>query len=147
MIKSYKIRIHPTKEQENLMWKHINDCRYVWNYMLELQENRYAQGEKHLPAYDMIKQLTPLKNDGEHNWLYEVSNSSLQEVCKDLDFAYKEFFKKMRKHPKFKSRKKAKLSFPTRCNAIYFLDGRVNIERIGKVKYHAMPIYELPGDG
>ena len=44
MIRSYKIRIYPTKEQESIMEKHINCCRFVWNYMvgfnLEREKNR-----------------------------------------------------------------------------------------------------------
>ena len=89
MIKSFKIRLFPTKEQEQLMWKHIGSCRYIWNWMLSKQEDMYAQGEKHLSGFDMINLLKPLKNDGEHGWLYEVSNSSLQIICRDLDSTYK----------------------------------------------------------
>ena len=29
MIKSFKIRLYPTKEQEQLMWKHIGACRFI----------------------------------------------------------------------------------------------------------------------
>ena len=41
MIKSYKIRIFPTKDQEQLIYKHIGCCRFIWNYMLDLQNTRY----------------------------------------------------------------------------------------------------------
>ena len=61
MIRGYKIRLYPTKEQEQLMWKHIGCCRYVWNYMLELQQTRYKNEEKRLTGFDMIKLLTSLK--------------------------------------------------------------------------------------
>ena len=101
MIKSFKVRIYPTKEQEALMWKHINCCRYVWNYMLALQEERYTNGEEHLSRFDMIKLLTPLKKDGEHDWLYEVSNTTLQIVCSDLSKAYSRLFNKIAKMPRF----------------------------------------------
>lgn len=135
MIRGYKIRLYPTKEQEQLMWKHIGCCRYVWNYMLELQQTRYKNGEKHLTGFDMIKLLTPLKKDGEHDWLAEVSNSSLSEICRDMDRGYKRLFKKISRAPKFKSKKNSKLSFPTRAGRMYFKDPiHVNIEKIGKVK-------------
>lgn len=144
MIKSYKIRIYPTKAQEQLMRKHIGACRYVWNYMLDYQQKLYEAGEKHLSAFSMIKLLTPLKNDGEHNWLYEVSNASLQTVCRDLHGAYDGFFKKRSGFPKFKSRKRSKPNFPARCDVLYFASEQlVNIEKLGKVKYKtdfALPI-------
>ena len=135
MIKSYKIRIYPTKEQEALMWKHIGSCRYIYNYMLAKQEELYKAGEKHLSAFSMINLLKPLKNDGEHDWLYDVSNTSLQIVCQDLQKSYDGFFKKRTGFPKFKSRKRSKPNFPIR-ESVYFKDERfVVIEKIGKVKF------------
>ena len=136
MIKSFKIRIYPTKAQEELIWKHIGSCRYIWNWMLAKQEELYAAGEKHLSDFDMIRLITPLKNDGEHKWLYEVSNASLQIVCRDLQKAYKCFFKKLSGFPKFKSRKRSKLSYPVCANRFYFMDNNmVQIQKLGKVRY------------
>lgn len=136
MIKSYKIRLYPTKEQEALMWKHIGACRYIWNYMLAYQQEQYVNGEKHLSAFDMIKLLTPLKKDGEHEWLCEVSNASLGVVCRDLDKAYKGFFKKIARFPKFKSRKYSKKTYPVKDDRIYFINSKlVHIEKVGKIKY------------
>lgn len=136
MIKSHKLRIFPTPEQEQKMWQHIGSTRYVWNWMLAKQQALYEQGEKHLSAFSMIKLLTQLKNDGEHGWLYEVSNSSLKIACQDLEKAYQAFFKKQGGFPKFKSRKRSKPSFPVRSESFYFKDEKfLNLEKIGKVKY------------
>lgn len=135
MIKSYKIMLYPTKEQEQMMWKHIGACRFVWNYMLAMQEKLHEQGEKHLSAYGMIYKLKPLKNDGEHEWLYDVSNASCQIICQDLEKAYQSFFRKQSGFPKFKSRKRSKPNFPIRSEALYFKDGVSVIQKIGKVKY------------
>lgn len=135
MIKSFKVRIYPTKPQEALMWKHIGSCRFIWNYMLSEQERLYGLGERHLSAFDMINLLKPLKNDGEHEWLYEVSNTSLQIACQDLDKAYKSFFKKQSGFPKFKSRKRSKSNYPICATGFYFSEGKVQIQKLGKVKY------------
>lgn len=134
MIKSYKIRIYPTRDQEHSLWNHIGSCRYIWNYMLSYQKEQYDKGEKHLSAFDMINLLKPLKNDGSHKWLYDVSNSSLCHICRDLDKAYKSFFRKQSGFPKFKSRKRSKPAYPIR-ETMYFKDDIVVIEKIGKVRY------------
>lgn len=142
MIRSLKIRLYPTKEQERLMWQHIGSCRYIWNHMLDVQQKRYEKGEKCLSAFDIINLLKPLKNDGEHEWLYEVSNSSLQIICRDLHKAYDSFFKKNSSVPKFKSRKRSKSNFPIR-ETIYFSDSVATIEKLGKVRYktdYAIPL-------
>lgn len=135
MIKGFKIRIYPTKEQEKLIWKHIGACRFIWNYMLDLQIERHKNGEKHLSGFDMIKLLTPLKQDGEYAWLKEVSNTSLQRTCSTLAEDYNNFFKKHSGFPKFKSRKRSKPSFPVCCEKFYFDGSTVQIQKLGRVKY------------
>ena len=136
MIKSYKIRLYPTKEQEQLMWKHVGSCRFIWNWMLAKQEELYKQGEKHLSGFDMMRLLVSLKNKKEHLWLKEVSNTSLRIICSDLDKAYKMLFKKAGGFPKFKSRKRSKPNFPIRSDRFYFKNDKILIlEKIGKVRY------------
>lgn len=134
MIKSFKIRLYPTRQQEELMWRHIGSCRYIWNWMLAKQQELYSLGEKHLSAFSMMKLLVPLKSDGEHNWLYDVSHTSLQVVCRDLQKAYDRFFKKQGGFPRFKSRKRSKASYPVR-QTIWFSGKLVKIEKLGKVKF------------
>ena len=61
MIKCFKIRLYPTKEQEQLMWKHIGARRYIWNHMLAHQMELHKAGEKHLSGFAMNNLLIPLK--------------------------------------------------------------------------------------
>lgn len=136
MIKSFKIRLYPTKDQEQLMWKHIGSCRYIYNYMLAKQEELYKAGEKHLSHFDMNNLLKPLKNDGEHEWLHEVSNTSLQIVCGDLNRAYQSFFKRTCGFPKFKSRKRSRQTFPVDAVKLWFDENNfAHIIKVGKVKF------------
>ncbi len=135
MMKGFKIRIFPTKEQERLIWKHIGACRYIWNYMLDLQIKRRENGENHLSGFDMIKLLTPLKQSEEYVWLREVSNTSLQRTCSTLAEDYNGFFKKRSGFPRFKSRKRSKPSFPVCCEKFYFDGSAVQLQKLGRVKY------------
>lgn len=142
MIKSYKIRLYPTIEQEQKMWQHIGACRYIWNYMLALQQQRYKDGEKHLSRFDAINLLKPLKQEEDKSWLKNVANTSLCVVCSDLAKSYDTFFKKRGGFPKFKSCKKSKSNFPTRYESLWFGETFVNIEKIGKVAYKTD--FEIP---
>ena len=60
MIRSFKIRLFPTKEQEELMWKHINGCRYIYNLMLEKQINNYENGKTYLELNEQINNLNSI---------------------------------------------------------------------------------------
>lgn len=136
-IKSMIIRLFPTKEQEIKMWQHIDASRYIWNYMLALQEERYKKGEKHLSAYGMNYLITPLKKEEDKLWLNNVSTVTLQRSCADLAKAYDSFFKKIKGHPKFKSHKRDRDSFPLSdgLGKVWFSEKLVNVPKIGKVKY------------
>ena len=137
MYKGYKIRIYPTKDQIKSLNKHIGHCRFIWNYMLETQIKRFENKEPRLKQFEMNNLITSLKK--ELPWLCEVSIHSLQNICKDLDTAYDRLFRGVSKRPKFKSKRKAKLSFPVTCDKhmFYFKDGLVKIPVVGKLKYKA----------
>ena len=137
MYKGYKIRIYPTKDQIESLNKHIGHCRFIWNYMLETQIKRFENKEPRLKFSKMANLITSLKK--ELPWLAEVSIHSLQNICKDLDTAYDRLFRGVSKRPKFKSKRKAKPSFPLTVEhkAFYFKDGLVQVPKVGKLKYKA----------
>ena len=135
MLKGFKIIIYPTKEQKQILWRHIGACRFVWNRLIDFQKTNYQNGGKYLSAFAMSNLLKPLKNDGEHEWLYDISARSQQIVCSDLNEAYQRFFKKIGNYPNYKSRKRSKYSYPVATERLVFEDGIVKIEKIGRVKY------------
>ena len=136
-IRALKIRLFPTKEQEEMFYRHIGCCRFIWNYMLSEHEKMYANGDTYIHFFDLAKKITSLKHDTNYLWLNKVSNNSLIKTCKDLSDAYDRFFKKISKHPKYKSKKKSKKSFPVRSDMkrFYFIENYVKIEKLGKIKY------------
>ena len=104
MHKSYKYRIYPTKEQESLLSKHFGHCRFVFNHFLNERKEKYLNEKTSLNYYDNARTLTKLKKDEEFVWLKEVNSQSLQASIRNLDTAYKNFFNKQNKFPKFKSK-------------------------------------------
>lgn len=135
MIKSFRIRIYPTKEQELLIKKHIGTCRFIYNYMLAEHDRIYKESGKIMSDYEMCNLLTPLKKQEEYIWLQEISNHSLQHICRDLNEAYKNFFQGICKYPRFKKKKEGKETYPVRSDYFFFKDDGVKIEKLGTVKY------------
>lgn len=130
----YKIRIYPTKEQKELIWKHIHASRFIWNYMLALQEDSHNNGEKIINKKEMSHLITLLKKKPNYDWLNDVSRHMLDISCNDLMESYKRFFEGAG-HPKFKSRKRSKMSFPIRYDRFYIRNGYAIVPKIGKIKY------------
>ena len=141
MIKSLKIRLLPTKEQEILMFKSIGCSRFVYNWALNKCNVLYKQGIKYSMS-DIRKQFTQLKKENDFKWLNEVSNTTMVESMRNLDKAFKLFFKKKAKYPKFKSKKTSNKSFYVRYDSLYFKDNICNIEKIGKIRFKTN--YKIP---
>lgn len=134
MIKTYKFRIYPNKNQRNIIHNTLCQCRFLYNYFLRENINRYENGEKRLNKAQMNKELTRLRNSEEYCWLTEVNRKSQEGVLRDLDIAYSRFFDGISNFPKFKTKKNSKQSYYARPEFIKFENGRVNIPSIGWVK-------------
>lgn len=98
MILSKKIRLYPTKQQEELMLKTIGCSRFAYNWALNRANELYEQGCKY-NMNDIKKEFTKLKKEEEFKWLNEVSSTSMDVAIRNLDTAFKAFFKKKNKCP------------------------------------------------
>ena len=141
MIKSVKIRLLPNEEQEVLMFKSIGCSRFAYNWALNRCNELYRQGVKYNMS-NIRKEFTQLKKQDEFKWLNEVSNTTMVESMRNLDSAFKRFFKTKKGYPKFKTKRKSRQSFYVRYDSLYFLDDICNIEKIGKVKFKTN--YNIP---
>ena len=142
MIKSIKIRLIPIKEQEILMLKSVGVSRFTYNWGLNRWNELLQLNEK--PSKFNIKNEfnNTIKKQEEYKWIKEVSAQTTAEVFDDLNKAFNNFLNKRAKYPRFKSKKKSRQSFYVRYDAIKFEDGKVNLEKIGKVKYKTN--YKIP---
>ena len=138
---SYKFRLYPNREQENLIARTFGCCRFVFNHYLALRRDTYEQTGETLNYYACAKDMTGLKQQEETLWLKEVDATALQSSLRDLDDAYQHFFRRVQKgekpgYPKFKSRHHHKQSYKSKCvgSNIKLLEGAVQLPKLGKVK-------------
>ena len=123
MEKAYKFRIYPNKRQQEQINKTFGCCRFVYNRYLAKRIELYKTNNETYSYKQCSSDLTILKK--ELVWLKEPDKFSLQNVLKDLESAYKKFFKEKIGFPKFKSKKTNRFSYRTN-----FTNG--NIEYCGK---------------
>ena len=102
MLKTFKYKLTPTKEQIILLNKHIGASRFVFNLGLETKQMAYVGNKVNLSCFALHKQLTELKTECE--WLKEINSQSLQQSITNLDKAYTAFFKGQNSFPKFKKK-------------------------------------------
>lgn len=108
--RTYKFRLYPNKQQADLLARHFGCARFVYNFFLNERIEQYKQTKTSTNYYAQAKVLTSLKKQEDTAWLKEVNSQTLQFALRCLDIAYKNFFQKRTKFPKFKS-KHSKNSF------------------------------------
>lgn len=101
MIKSFKVRIYPTQEQQILFEKTFGANRFIYNYFLNLKIKLYEFYKINLNNTNCSKVLTELKE--QMTWLTQVDAISLQQTLRDLDSAYQNFFSNRTRYPNLKN--------------------------------------------
>ena len=92
MIKAYRYRLYPTKEQKILLDKTFGCVRFVWNWALETKIKAYQKDRTKLSNYDLSNRLPKMKE--ERPWMLEINAQSLQSTLEILDKSFVSFFKK-----------------------------------------------------
>jgi putative transposase len=133
---SYKFRIYPNAEQEALIQKTFGCARFVYNLFLARRIYEYNATGKSSTRFQQDKALTVLKQETE--WLQEPDKCALQNALKDLDNAYKNFFRSVKSGgktglPRFKRKRNGRKSYKTNSN-IAISNSHVRLPKLGLVK-------------
>jgi len=102
--KAFKFRLYPDAQQKVFLAQSFGCARFVFNYFLRQRIDHYATTGTGLNYFHNSAALTQLKKLPEFEWLNNVSAQSLQQVLRNLDIAYNNFFNKRAQFPKFKNR-------------------------------------------
>ena len=137
---SYKFRIYPNAEQENLIHRTFGCCRYVYNHYLSKRMELYKENGSTMNYVACAKDLTQLKR--ELPWLAEVDVTALQSSLRNLDNAFQNFFRRVKNkerpygYPKFKSKHVHRKSYVSKNNhgTIALSDKKIRLPKLGMVK-------------
>ena len=134
MERAYKFRMYPNKTQQQLLAKTFGCVHFVYNHYLAKRIELYKTEKQTLAFGACSADLTNLKK--ELVWLKEVDKFALQNSLKDLDSAYKKFFKEHSGFPKFKSKKTHDYSYRTSFtnNNIQYCGKHIKLPKLGLVK-------------
>lgn len=134
MEKAYKYRIYPNKNQKEIIAKTFGCCRFVYNTYLAKRIKAYEESKETFSYVQCANDMKKLKTELE--WLKEVDSTALQSSLRDLDMAYKKFFKEHTGYPKFKSKKTHRYSYKSKCvnNNIQYCDRYIKLPKLGMVK-------------
>jgi putative transposase len=141
MHKNFQYRLFPTKKQLTMLDATREECRWLYNHLLQNRKTAYEQEGKSLSCYGQITTYPILKT--ERPSLNTVHSQVLQNVAVRLDLAMKAFFRRLKAgenpgSPRFKGDGRYdSFTYPQSGFSITH-DNRVSLSKIGSVKlvYH-----------
>ena len=128
MIKSLKVMLKPNNIQNTKMFQYAGAARFAYNWALTREQENHEKGGKFLPDTELRKEFTRLRNSDEYAWLQDISNNVTKQAIKDACNAYKNFFKGLRKYPRYKTKKRSMPKFYQDNIKLKFTDTHVKLE-------------------
>lgn len=137
MLKAYKYRIYPNKEQEIQIVKTFGCCRFVYNQTLAYRKDKYEQEKKTVSRTDCNNYCNrELKKM--YEWLKDADKFALTNAVYNMDSAYQKFFKEHAGYPKFKSKHDNHKSYTTNFTnnniSVDFETGKIKLPKLGKIR-------------
>lgn len=110
MLRAIKIKIYPNKTSQMLLNKHLGTCRFVYNKLLATSIELYKTDKTAFSIKQANALINQWKMEEETSFIKETYSQVLQQTVMNLDCAFKNFFKRLKKggkagFPKFKSKK------------------------------------------
>ena len=130
MLKAYKFRLYPNKEQTNRLEYTLSVCKNLYNDMLSDRIVTYKEGGVGLNYYDQQTLLKCMNLD--------IHSQVAQDVLKRLDKAFKSFFRRVKNgetpgYPRFKSWNRYN-SFTYPDSGFRIIDNKLKLSKIGEIK-------------
>ncbi len=147
MIRAYKYRIYPTREQIDLIRRNCGAARFVYNYALGYYRDQRKHAEEtgeekvYYDKYAMDKIIRSLKDLPDENgsfpyaWIKNVDSILIGYALNDLDTAFKNISKTGAGFPNFKHKGNFG-SYHTQNirGNIYVEDGHIKLPKISPIK-------------
>lgn len=134
-VRSYQYRLYPNKQQEQQLQRTFGCCRFVYNQMIKVQEQRHDNGEPFLTKFQANEYCNHVLKQ-EYPFLKEVDKFALSNSIFNLNYAYQRFFKMKAGYPKFKTKRRSAFTYKTNYSNhnIYVLDHAVKLPKLKAIK-------------
>jgi putative transposase len=150
MRKAFKYRIWPTRCQQTILEKQLEECRWLYNHTLALRKAAWEQDKRTISYYETKREIPLLKV--QRPALKEVHSQVLQNVTERVELAFQAYFRRVKAgeqevgYPRFKGYGRYdSMTFtqvPTGCKV---LGDKLVVTNVGyiKIKLHR-PIVGTP---
>jgi len=111
---AYRCRAYPDEGQQATLNRTFGCVRVVWNCTLAERHRRWHADHTGMSYAESDRALTAMKKDPDLTFLSEVSCVPLQQALRHQHQAFRAFFAKRARYPRFKSRRSRQSAHYTR---------------------------------
>jgi len=131
-MKANKYKLKLTEEQKGKLAIQFGCARWVYNNALNRKQEAYKKDKSNLSRYQLQSLLVIMKKDPETDWLKQAHSQVLQSALLHLDNAFRNFFSKRARFPRFKTKYgKQSCQYP---QGVKIQDNLIFLPKIGWVK-------------
>lgn len=102
MYKRLKVKLHPNKNQIEMLENHFDGYRFAYNLSLEYKQHLWNYYKINVSGFDLQKELFQIRK--ESDWLIKCKAECIRDAGLNVEKTYKNFFKG-KGFPKYKSKK------------------------------------------
>lgn len=141
----FSIQLFPTNDQKKILSKYFGVSRYVYNWALDMEIEEYNKSGGFLGKFELNNLFTEYKK--KESWLTNYDSTSLKIALFDLVNAFKRFFSRQNRFPKYKSRKNYIQSMAIRSDTLTIEPEKIRVPGVGWVKCGHIPNGQVIGYG
>lgn len=152
--RGYRSELNLNNKQITACKKHAGAARYAYNWGLRRKQEVYKATGRSISAMELHRELNALKQT-DLPWLYESSKCAPQEALRDLDIAFKNFFKRVQLkkegkwrgpagYPQLKTKRKGLGSFRL-TGSIHIYEKTIDLPRLGTLRLHECGYLPMSG--
>ncbi|GAB3718000.1 RNA-guided endonuclease TnpB family protein [Nocardiopsis oceani] len=130
MKRAFKYRFYPTDAQAAELSRTFGCVRLVYNRALDQRTTAWFTEQRRVNYKEASAALTEWKKDPDLAFLNEVSSVPLQQGLRHLQTAFRNFFDKRTRYPRFKSRKKSKASAEYSRSGFTYRNGQLTLAKM-----------------
>ena len=136
--RAFKVELDPTEEQKVLMNRTFGCVRLIYNKGIDRKQQHYKATQKSLSNTSLSAELTKMKETEQYTFLNEISSIALQQSLRNVESAYRNFFRDLKKgkvsYPRFKCKGKTRDSFRLQNNGFSVGTNYITLAKLGDVK-------------
>ena len=102
--RAYRLRCYPSARQRRALGRLFGASRFVWNWALARRTSAYQADQTRLNWVSLSREFTGLRQAPETHWLAELPREPFNQVLRDQERAFQNFFARRARTPRFRRR-------------------------------------------